>query len=310
MFKTIQNPETGKWVDPRGRIGQKILSNYVRHVGGGAANSRSHSKRGRALIVIDVQNCFLPGGSLATIDSDDPYGKNLISNINKLINKKTNKRTHFYDKVYFTFDSHPEGHISFPRSGESPFNARKNSYKSENVVRKWTSDTDVTTQAIWPKHCQSSGKSRDKGPGRRYGSSLAPGLKHHKVDNKRIYYVNKGTNKNVDSYSAIADALGNPTPKLRHNDVHLLCELKNQNFREIAVCGIARNVCVFWTFMDLLEFLPAANSGQTTIDFKYKESRSVNDKDPGMHIKDATLRQKVKKHFPKSNVKIDGKSVH
>ena len=56
----------------------------------------------KALIIVDVQNDFLPEGSLAVPESDK-----IIPIINKLMKKKK------YDLIVFTFDWHPKNHCSF-----------------------------------------------------------------------------------------------------------------------------------------------------------------------------------------------------
>src|ERR1700735_1988482 len=63
-----------------------------------------------ALLVIDVQNCFLPGGSLAVKDGDQ-----VVPVINKLAKGFTN--------VVMTQDWHTAGHVSFASShaGKKPF---------------------------------------------------------------------------------------------------------------------------------------------------------------------------------------------
>src|ERR1700690_2202951 len=63
-----------------------------------------------ALLVIDVQNCFLPGGSLAVKDGDQ-----VVPVINKLAKGFTN--------VVMTQDWHTVGHVSFAsaHSGKKPF---------------------------------------------------------------------------------------------------------------------------------------------------------------------------------------------
>jgi nicotinamidase/pyrazinamidase len=60
----------------------------------------------RHLIIVDVQNDFCPGGSLAV-----GRGRDIISNINKLT------ASGFFDTIIATQDWHPEGHCSF---GEWP----------------------------------------------------------------------------------------------------------------------------------------------------------------------------------------------
>src|SRR5713226_6787810 len=76
-----------------------------------------------ALLVIDVQNCFLPGGSLAVKD-----GEQVIPVINRIAN------------VVMTQDWHTVGHISFASShpGKKPFE---------------TIDLAYGKQVLWPDHC-------------------------------------------------------------------------------------------------------------------------------------------------------------
>jgi nicotinamidase/pyrazinamidase len=57
-----------------------------------------------ALIIVDVQNDFCPGGALAV-----PEGDKVVPVINKLIPK--------FDRVYTTQDWHPANHISFKEQG-------------------------------------------------------------------------------------------------------------------------------------------------------------------------------------------------
>ena len=54
----------------------------------------------KALLVIDVQNDFLPGGSLEVKD-----GNNIISKINEIMSN--------YDLIVATKDWHPQNHMSF-----------------------------------------------------------------------------------------------------------------------------------------------------------------------------------------------------
>lgn len=58
----------------------------------------------RALIVVDVQNDFIPGGALAV-----PEGDQVITPINKLIDEFVDRD----DLVIYTKDYHPSNHISF-----------------------------------------------------------------------------------------------------------------------------------------------------------------------------------------------------
>ena len=80
-----------------------------------------------ALLVIDVQNCFLPGGSLAVKE-----GEQVVPVINKMAKGFSN--------VVMTQDWHTPGHVSFAsvHSGKKPFE---------------TIDLPYGKQVLWPDHC-------------------------------------------------------------------------------------------------------------------------------------------------------------
>jgi nicotinamidase/pyrazinamidase len=80
-----------------------------------------------ALIVIDVQNDFCPGGALAV-----PGGDEIVPGINALMRD--------FDHVILTQDWHPAGHSSFAssHSGKAPY---------EMV------DMPYGPQVLWPDHC-------------------------------------------------------------------------------------------------------------------------------------------------------------
>jgi nicotinamidase/pyrazinamidase len=80
-----------------------------------------------ALLVIDVQNCFLPGGSLAVKD-----GEQVVPVINKIAKGFAN--------VVMTQDWHTAGHVSFAsvHAGKKPFE---------------TIDLPYGKQVLWPDHC-------------------------------------------------------------------------------------------------------------------------------------------------------------
>lgn len=67
-------------------------------------------KKGDALIVVDVQNDFLPGGALAV-----PEGNDIISPLNGVIKKFRKENL----PLFFTRDWHPQNHSSFLEHGGS-----------------------------------------------------------------------------------------------------------------------------------------------------------------------------------------------
>jgi nicotinamidase/pyrazinamidase len=119
-----------------------------------------------ALIVVDVQNCFLPGGSLAVKDGDK-----VVPVINTLAKG--------FENVVMTQDWHTPGHVSFASShaGKKPFETVKLSYGD---------------QVLWPDHCV---QGTD-------GAALSKDLN---IPNAQLV-IRKGFHKDVDSYSAFLEA--------------------------------------------------------------------------------------------------------
>jgi nicotinamidase/pyrazinamidase len=119
-----------------------------------------------ALLVVDMQNDFMPGGALAVGDGDA-----IVPLVNRLGQSFAN--------VVLTQDWHPAGHVSFASShpGKKPF---------ETVAAAYGE------QALWPDHCVQGG------PGAALHKDLA--IAH------AILILRKGYNRAVDSYSAFAEA--------------------------------------------------------------------------------------------------------
>lgn len=84
-----------------------------------------------ALVVVDVQNDFLPDGNLAV-----PEGDEVIEIINKIT-----RSIKFGGGIYFSKDWHPWDHISFASN-----------HNGKNVFSK-TILNDGTEQMLWPDHC-------------------------------------------------------------------------------------------------------------------------------------------------------------
>ena len=119
----------------------------------------------RALLLIDIQNDFLPGGRLAV-----PAGDEIIPLVNALQPQ--------FDLVVATQDWHPAGHQSFASShaGRAPF---------EQI------DLHGLPQVLWPDHCLQAGE----------GAALAPALHTGRIE----AIFRKGMNPEIDSYSAFFD---------------------------------------------------------------------------------------------------------
>ena len=119
-----------------------------------------------ALIVIDMQNDFLPGGSLAVAEGDKIIG--LIDDIARR-----------FQNVVFTQDWHPADHISFAsqHAGRKPFDAINLPYGE---------------QVLWPDHCVQGTQ----------GARLADGIDSDRAQ----LIIRKGHHRAIDSYSAFLEA--------------------------------------------------------------------------------------------------------
>ncbi len=119
-----------------------------------------------ALLVIDVQIDFLPGGALAVTDGDA-----ILPGINALAAR--------FDHVILTQDWHPGGHISFASTHTS-----KQAFTD-------TVETGYGTQSLWPDHCVQNTP----------GAQLSPELD---IDDAELL-LRKGFRKDIDSYSAFVE---------------------------------------------------------------------------------------------------------
>ncbi len=115
-----------------------------------------------ALLIIDVQNDFCPGGALAVPDGDQ-----VIPVINRMVES--------FGHVIQTQDWHPKDHSSFASSHEG-----KNPYDTIQV--------DYGEQILWPDHCVQGTN------GAEFHSKLET--------NKSEVIIRKGFRKKIDSYSA------------------------------------------------------------------------------------------------------------
>jgi nicotinamidase/pyrazinamidase len=131
-----------------------------------AVQAAEKIKPASALIVVDVQNCFVTGGTLPVKD-----GEQVVPVINKLAEA--------FDNIVVTQDWHTPGHASFASAygGKKPFESVKLSYGM---------------QVLWPDHCVQG--TEDAG--------LHKDLKLTKAQ----LIIRKGFNKGVDSYSAFEEA--------------------------------------------------------------------------------------------------------
>jgi len=119
----------------------------------------------KVLILVDVQNDFLPGGALGV-----PGGNEVVPVANRLQPR--------FGLVVATQDWHPKGHGSFAstRPGRKPGEL---------------AELGGLPQVLWPDHCVQGTT----------GAAFAPGLDMNRVE----AIVRKGTDPTIDSYSGFFD---------------------------------------------------------------------------------------------------------
>ena len=117
------------------------------------------------LLVVDVQNDFCPGGTLAV-----PGGDEVVPVVNRLMDR--------FDNVILTQDWHPPGHRSFASThpGKAPFDSV---------------EVEYGPQVLWPDHCVQGTP----------GAAFHPGL----LADRAQLVVRKGFRASVDSYSAFME---------------------------------------------------------------------------------------------------------
>ncbi len=159
----------------------------------------------KTLIIVDVQNDFLPGGSLAV-----PQGDVVVPVINGIVNR--------FDLVVATQDWHPRTHSSFASNhpGRKPF---------EKVL------LEGLEQVLWPDHCVQGTR----------GADLAAGLDARPVE----AIFRKGMDPAIDSYSGFFD-------NDHRRDTGLAGYLRARGASRIYLCGLAADICVYYSLKDAL----------------------------------------------------------
>jgi nicotinamidase/pyrazinamidase len=143
----------------------------------------------KALIIVDLQNDFLPGGALPV-----PHGDEVIPLANELQRR--------FELVLATQDWHPPDHGSFAANhpGKKP---------GDRII------LDGIEQILWPVHCVQS----------THGAEFAPAFDTSRI----AHVFHKGVERNIDSYSTFFDnahrrhtGLANYLEKRSIKDIYLM----------------------------------------------------------------------------------------
>ncbi len=103
----------------------------------------------KALLIIDMQNDFMPGGALEVSRADE-----IVPTINRLMD--------LFDNIYATKDWHPKNHISFA--------SMHNKNVNEEII------VNDIAQRLWPDHCIQNTE----------GAKIVSGININKID--KIFY--------------------------------------------------------------------------------------------------------------------------
>ena len=160
----------------------------------------------QALLLVDLQNDFLPGGALAV-----PDGEAVIPIANRLMAR--------FQTVVASQDWHPANHRSF--AAQHPGH-----HVGETV------ELNGCRQVLWPVHCVQDS------PGAAFTATLNT--------DRTTRVVQKGTDREIDSYSAFFD-----NGHLKQTELHDY--LQAMEVTSLAVLGLATDYCVKFTVLDALE---------------------------------------------------------
>lgn len=147
----------------------------------------------------------MPGGALAVSRADE-----IVSLVNELA------ALPIYDLIVDTQDWHPADHLSFAinHSGKKPY----------DLI-----EVSGLEQVLWPSHCVQSS----------YGAEFQKDLNRSRVD----LVIQKGIDKNIDSYSAFYD-----NAHLRSTG--LGDYLRAQGVTDVDIAGVALDYCVLYSAID------------------------------------------------------------
>jgi nicotinamidase/pyrazinamidase len=160
----------------------------------------------KALVIVDVQIDFMPGGQLEV-----PRGDMIVPLINSL--------QKYFDLVVATQDWHPQNHKSFAsnHSNKKPF---------DKII------LNGLEQILWPDHCVQGS----------LGAELHPEMETNKI----AAIFRKGMDPETDSYSGFYD-------NGHRISTGLAGYLREKGITEIYFCGLAADICVYFTIKDSLK---------------------------------------------------------
>lgn len=194
---------------------------------------------GRALLVVDVQNCFTGNGSVSVNGGDE---------IVPVINKIREEHAKQFDVVVLTQDWHCVDHVSFASQhlNRHPYDVVNLTYllptgqlcRNDGLQKNYTvacspttsgNKTTVVRQVLWPDHCIANTPSAE--------------LHSRLLVNATDIVIKKGNECHIDSYSAFED-IGN------FRETELKKKLQSHSVESVFLVGVALDYCVLYTAKD------------------------------------------------------------
>ncbi|XP_077523780.1 uncharacterized protein LOC144134829 [Amblyomma americanum] len=186
-----------------------------------------------ALLVVDVQNDFITGSLSVKNLTDNRDPERIVPVINELAENLP------WEVIVYTQDWHPTNHISFFENKDrrlfhssSPVSAEESKVFDTVAFADNETSSGSIVQTLWPAHCVQD----------TWGAQLHQALR---VPDHALL-VRKGTDPDVDSYSAFWD-------NDSRNATILEAELKARNITHVVICGIAYDVCVASTALHAIQ---------------------------------------------------------
>lgn len=189
-----------------------------------------------ALVIVDVQNDFLPGGALAVSDGDK-----IIPKIESLLNLEKFP----WLAVVLTQDWHPKSHCLFALNHNvKPFTEIEFEHPlgEKNCT---TGEVKKHLQTVWPEHCIQGT------PGAELHSSLVDKVEKHVANVVPTALVRKGYLEDREYYLCFTDCW-----KIHHTEMEEF--LVKNNVTDVVFVGLAYDFCVLHSACDSL------NSGFNT----------------------------------------------
>ena len=170
-----------------------------------------------ALVIIDIQNDFCPGGALAVND-----GHTIIPGVKAFARE--------FNTVVLTQDFHPAGHASFA--------------STHNFAPFATTEMPYGQQTLWPDHCVQGTKGAEFHAGL-YAPDMVAGelLARPSLMERACAIIRKGMNPDVDSYSAFFE-------NDQKTATGLAGFLRERGIERVFCVGLAYDFCVGYSAID------------------------------------------------------------